>query len=193
MKNFILPVLAIALVFTSCDIDQTKKTKLPSVDVDVDTEEAQLPEFDVDWADVEVGTTTEKVTVPKVVVVMEEVEVEVPYVDIDMPDSNDKEKRTLLVEAEVEGKEHELDIKKVYANSNNLVVVAQLTELSRTLGSKKLRISDQMTLNAPEDLNIKYYIVGERPNRVFNQSYKYFKNMGEVAEKLKGYKVIYSK
>lgn len=193
MRNYILTAVFATTLLTSCDIDQTKKTKLPSVDVDVDTKAGQLPAFDVDWADVNVGTTTEMVKVPKVVVVMEEMEVEVPFVDIDMPDAGEKEKRTLLVETEVEGTEHNLDIKKVYANDRNLVVVAQLDKLTTELGDKKLRVSDQMSLNAPEDLNVKYYIVGERPNRTYNQANKYFKTMNEVEAKLKDYKVIYSK
>ncbi|HKJ06793.1 MAG TPA: hypothetical protein VJ970_04945 [Flavobacteriaceae bacterium] len=194
MKKLFLSVLALSLVVTtSCDVDQKKEAKLPEVDVDVDLdgEEGQLPKFDVNWADVNVGTTTKTVKVPKVVVVMEEVEVEVPYVDVDLPNEyGEKEERTVVVEAEVEGVEHELDIEKIYANKNNLVVVSTLEKGETTLGDKKIRISDQVTLNAP-DLNVRHYIVGERPSRMFNRSYRYFSTMDEVEQKLKGYTVIY--
>ncbi|NNC70855.1 MAG: hypothetical protein HKN90_08555 [Flavobacteriaceae bacterium] len=192
MKKLFLALVAISmLTVVSCKVDQTKEAELPEVDVDIDAEAGQLPAFDVEWADVNVGTTTKKVTVPKVVVVMEEVEVEVPYVNVDMPDEfGDKEERTIMVEAEVDGVEHEVNIKKIYANQNNLVVVSELEKGSTTLGDKKLRISDQITLNAP-DLNVKHYIIGERPNRVFNSSYKYFANESDLKDKLEDYRVIY--
>ena len=194
MKKVFMTLIA-ATILVSCDLDQTKKTKLPDVDVDVDTDAGQLPAFDVDWADVNVGTKTKMVKVPKVVVVMEEVEVEVPYVDVDMPDDIEGEKieQTLMVEAEVSDVEHELDIKEIRAMNNNLVVVSTLEEKTQTLGDKKIRISDQITLNAP-DMNVKYYIVGKRPDRVFNTRYKYFSDMNELNENIgKDYKVIYTK
>ena len=100
MKKLLLS-LSVLAALTSCDIDKTKKGELPSVDVDVDAESGELPAFDVDWADVNVGTKTKMVEVPKVVVVMEEEEVEVPYVDVDMPeDYADREKmeRSLVVD-----------------------------------------------------------------------------------------------
>ena len=192
MRKFIIPIAFAAISLASCKIDQTKETKLPEVDIDIDTEAGQLPAFDIDWASVDVKTTTKKIKVPKVMVVMEETEVEVPYIDVDMPNSGEKEEHNFVVEAEVTKKEHELKIQKVYANKNNLIVVATLKELETTLGDKKIRISDQLTLNAPEDLNVKYYIVGEKPDRVFNDTYKYFNSMDKVESKLKDYKVIYT-
>ncbi|TXD48209.1 hypothetical protein [Polaribacter sp. IC073] len=195
MKKLMMTVLA-ATVFYSCDIDQTKKTKLPEVEIDVDTASGQLPSFDVDWADVNVGTTTKMVKIPKVVIVMEETEVEVPYVDVDMPNENgdmEKEEQTLMVEVEVTDKEHAIAIKEIRAMNNNLVVVSMLEEMSQSIGDKKMRVSDQITLNAP-DLNVKYYIIGEKPNRVFNGKYKYFKTMDALNEKVgSDYQVIYKK
>ena len=194
MKKVIMTIMT-AAVLVSCDVDQTKKTKLPEVDVDIDTEAGQLPAFDVDWAEVNVGTTTKMVTVPKVVVVMEEVEVEVPYVDVDMPDDIDgeKEEQTLMVEAEVSDKEHAIKIREIRAMNNNLIVISELEEMTTSLGDKKIRISDQVTLNAP-DMNVKYYVVGERPDRVFNTKYKYYSDMNSLNDKLgKDYKVIYKK
>ncbi|WP_430411732.1 hypothetical protein [Kordia sp.] len=191
MKKIILSVATLSLLFvTSCDVKQTQETKLP--DVDVAVEEGQLPSFDVEWADINVGTRTKTVEVPKVVVVMEEVEVEVPYVDVDMPDEfGEKEERTILVEAEVDDVEHEINIDKVYASKNNLIVVSTLEKGDKSLADKKVRISDQITMNAP-DLNVKHYIVGERPNRVFNTAYKYFADEDALEEKLEGYTEIYS-
>ncbi|RCS26402.1 hypothetical protein DUT90_11610 [Polaribacter sp. WD7] len=196
MKKVIMTIMAAAFI-VSCDVNQTKKTKLPEVEVDVETEAGQLPSYNVEWADINVGTTTKKVTVPKIVVITEEVEVEVPYVDVDMPNDNnnkiEKEEKTVLVEVEVDENMHEIDIKEIRASQNNLVVISELEAKNQTLGDKKIRISDQITLNAP-DLNVKHYIVGEKPDRVFNSQHKYFETMEEVDEALqKDYKVIYSK
>jgi len=191
----ILASAALSAIIFSCNVEQKKETELPEVDVDVSAEEGQLPTYDVDWADVNVGTTTKMVKVPKVVVVMEEEEVEVPYIDVDMPDSddNDKEERTLLVEAEVTDNEHTLDIREIWASNNNLYVVSELKSTDQQIGDKKMRVSDQITLNAP-DLNVKYYIVGERPDRVFNSQHSYFADMNAVKSKMDDdYKMIYSK
>lgn len=57
-----LVVAAFALGFI--DINQTKTTKLP--DVKVETSGGQAPEFNVDTADVNVGTKTETIQVPTV-------------------------------------------------------------------------------------------------------------------------------
>lgn len=57
---------ASCLVFAACDVDQTKEAKLPEVDVDVNASEGQLPEFNVQGPDVEVGTVNKTVEVPTV-------------------------------------------------------------------------------------------------------------------------------
>lgn len=191
MKNALMIAATMSILLTtSCKIDQTKETELP--DVNVSVEEGQLPEFNINWADVNVDTKTETVEVPKVVIVMEEMEVEIPYLDVDMPtEYGDKEERTIRVEAEVDGFEHEIEIDKVYANKNNLVVVSELQKGDTSIADKKMRVSDQLKLNAP-DLNVKHYIIGEKPNRVFNDSYKYVSDEESLNEELDGYSVIYS-
>lgn len=57
---FLAPVLAFGLA--ACDVDQTEEGEMPEVEV----QEGQLPEYDVDAADVDVGTDTATVTVPDV-------------------------------------------------------------------------------------------------------------------------------
>jgi hypothetical protein len=66
---------ALALTFstTSCDVDQTQAGELP----DVDIEGGQLPKYDVDAPDVDIGT--------------KEVEVTVPDIDIEPADDDDLE------------------------------------------------------------------------------------------------------
>ncbi|SHH02198.1 hypothetical protein [Cognatishimia maritima] len=65
-------VLVLAFGIYMIDIDQTQETRLP--DVDVSVEGGQLPEFDADVGDIEVGT--------------KEVTVEVPTVDVQSPEED---------------------------------------------------------------------------------------------------------
>ncbi|TPN84449.1 hypothetical protein [Aquimarina algicola] len=188
----IIGLVCIALVMSNCDVQQKKEAKLPEVDVDVDTEAGQLPTFDIDWADVNVGTKTKTVKIPKVVVVMEEEEVEVPYLDVDMPNSGEKEELTLTVEAEVIDKEHTIEIEEIIATNDKLYVVSELKEKTQSLGDKKMRVSDRVILNAP-DLNVKHIIKGEKPNRVFNDQYKYVQDIDAFKSGLANSKVIYKK
>jgi len=61
------------LGLAACDVDQTKEAELPEVEV----KGGQAPEFDVETADVDVGT--------------EKKEIEVPDVDVKMPDDAEGE------------------------------------------------------------------------------------------------------
>ena len=77
MKNILAAFAAtgFALSLVACDVDQTEEAEMP--DVDVSAEEGNMPEFDVETADVDVGT--------------EEVTVDVPDVDVEMPDDAEGE------------------------------------------------------------------------------------------------------
>ncbi|WP_083579271.1 hypothetical protein [Tardibacter chloracetimidivorans] len=82
--GLIIAVVAVLVViavfaFGLVDIDQTRETALP----EVKTEGGQMPAFDVDTADVDVGTTTETVELPKVDVDTTKEEVKVPTVDVE--------------------------------------------------------------------------------------------------------------
>lgn len=194
MKNLKISVLALSVaIFTSCDMEQTRKTELPDIDVDVDAEAGQLPAFDVDWADVNVGTRTKIVEVPKVVIVMEEEEIEVPYIDVDMPDDyEDKEKmeRSLIISADVIDKQHDLTIREIRATENRLYVIATLEELDTDLDGKKMRVQDQVELNAP-DLDVQYVIVGKKPNSTYNNQYTYVSSMDDLNSRIANANVIY--
>ncbi len=193
MKKLSILILAISLI-ASCNVKKEEKGEMPEVDVDVTANSGELPEYEVNWADINVGTTTKMVSVPKVVIVMEEEEVEVPVIDVEMPDGDTSEmdERTLMVEAEVTDTEHALEIQKIYASNNNLYVVSELKAMDKSIGDKKMRVSDQVVLNAP-DMNVKYIIVGQKPDRVFNTKYNYMNAMNDVESKMEGYTVIYTK
>lgn len=63
------------LALGACDIDQTEEGEMP--DVDVSVEDGNMPEYDVDGPEVEVGTQQDTVIV------------ETPTVDVDLPEDDD--------------------------------------------------------------------------------------------------------
>jgi hypothetical protein len=71
MKRIIITSLIapLAIGLAACDVDQTQEGELP----DVEVTGGQMPEYDVETADIDVGTKEETV--------------EVPDVDITMPDA----------------------------------------------------------------------------------------------------------
>ena len=64
----LLALGAFAIALGGCRAEQTQEGELP--DVDVTVEGGQLPEYEVETADVEVGTREETVTVPDIDVTM---------------------------------------------------------------------------------------------------------------------------
>lgn len=68
MKRIIITSLIapLAIGLAACDVDQTREAELP----DVDVKGGQVPEFDVETADVDVGTEKKTIEVPDVDVTM---------------------------------------------------------------------------------------------------------------------------
>ncbi|MGH7477497.1 MAG: hypothetical protein ACRELD_14620 [Longimicrobiales bacterium] len=65
MRSRLLSLLLVPLVgatLGACTAEQTEEGELP----DVEVEGGNLPEYDVDAADVEVGTDTQTITVPDI-------------------------------------------------------------------------------------------------------------------------------
>jgi len=93
----IVGVIALAVIvwlgFMLIDVDQTQEGELPSVDVDVEADAGELPEFDADVGKVVVGTTETTVDVPDVDVDvdMEETEVDIPVIGIETPEEEDEQ------------------------------------------------------------------------------------------------------
>lgn len=190
MKKIVLPLLMLALV-SSCNVKKEEQGALPDVDVDVDADAGELPEYEVNWADVNVGTTTKTIKVPKVIVVMEEEDVEVPVIDVDMP-GQDKMERTVVVQAEVSDNEHDLNIQQIRASERKLFVISTLDKLDTDLGGKTMRVQDQVELNAP-DLEVVHIIVGERADNVLNNQYRYVNDMNSLDSNVQNAKIIYTK
>jgi len=191
MKNLFLFVTVSFFFLGACDVDKTESGESPELDVDVEADPGEMPEYDVDWANVDVKTRTKTVTVPKVVIVEEEQQVEVPYVDISMPDKETVE-RTIVVEAQVANEMHDLSITEVYAKDDELIVLATLTSTGESLEDRTVRVSDQLILNVPEDLDIEKYIMGSQPTGEFNNQYTYIGSKSDLEEDLKESQQIYS-
>lgn len=87
--------LAFVLMFalSACRITQTEEGELP--DIDVKVEEGNLPKYDVDGPDIDVGTKDATATVPDVDVDVDvgskEVTIPIPDIDIKTPDDPDYE------------------------------------------------------------------------------------------------------
>jgi hypothetical protein len=73
MKKIITAIAALGCVgLAACDVDKTKNGAMPDVDVNVSG--GQLPEYNVQGPDVQVGTENKTV--------------QVPTVDVDLPNDN---------------------------------------------------------------------------------------------------------
>lgn len=179
------------LLLSACNVKKEEKGELPELDVDISGDAGELPEYDVDWASVDIGTRTKTVKVPKPMIVMEEEEIEVPVIDFNMP-GEESESRTLMVEAEIEDKEHSLEIVEIRASQKRLYVISELKESETDLGDNKMRIQDQVELNAP-DLDVKHIIIGKKAENLINNQYRYIDALDDLDEKVKSAKVIYSK
>lgn len=169
-KWFLAVCLSGALV-GGCSVEQERQAAAPDVDVDVDP--GQWPEYDVSWADVDVGTQERTIEVPVVRVVQEKRQVSVPYIDINPPNARDKEERMVSMELEVPNAGYELNITEVRASQDDLWVIAHLTSTDEAATQAATRVSDQVVVNAPADLDVRKVIVGQRPAGVFNQQYRF--------------------
>lgn len=190
---FLLAATVAALMAaTGCTAEKTQSAKAPDVDVDVDP--GRWPKYNVKWADVDVGTTTKTITVPKLEWRREQTEIQVPYIDINAPGSKDREERTITVELEVPDRGYDLQIREIRAAGDELWVVS---ELKRTGNSRAGygRVSDQVVVNAPEDLRVRRVIVGERPEGVYNQQYTFYSSLSALQQRLPegGGRVIYQR
>ena len=159
-KTFAILSLAAGMTLTSCTVDKTQQAKAPDVNVDVDP--GQWPKYNVKWADVDVGTKTKTITVPKLEWKREQTQVQVPYIDIN-PGGGAREERTINVELEVPNSGYDLKVREVRAAGGQLWVISELKSATGKANSGYGRVSDTVVVNAPEDLTIHRVIIGQRP------------------------------
>ncbi len=191
--TYLFLFLLSAAAITSCDVNQTEEGELPEVDVDVDTEAGNMPEYNVNWADIDVETTTRMIEVPKVSVEMVEEAVEVPVVDVEWPSEyGQSEETTLMVEADVD-QESNIEIQEVYASDDRMVVLASLNSEGQMLSEgQMMRVTDQVVVNAP-DMDVRYYIIGDRPEGMANNRYRYITSRNDIADIMQNGRAIYTR
>ena len=171
--------LVLAGTGASCSVEETREATAPDVDVDVDP--GRWPKYDVNWADVDVGTSERTVQVPVVRIERQPREITVPYIHIDVPGAGTVEDRTINVAADVPHGGYALEIQEVRAAADDLWVVARLTEKEAVKSPRALtRVSDRVVVNAPDDLDVRTIIVGERPATANNEPHRFVSSMDEL-------------
>lgn len=185
--SFVLMLLLIPLA--SCRIEQERAAQLP--DVDVSVEPGQLPSYDIQGPDVNVGVTERTVTVPRVMVVQEEQTVEVPYIDVNVPGA-ERQERTITAEVEVPSGGYDLTIQDVYAVNNELWVISRLERNAQSATQAITRVSDRIVINAP-NLPVRHYIIGQRPSGVFNEQYEFIGDRQQILAQLESGRLLYER
>jgi hypothetical protein len=188
-----LAAIGAGFLTSSCSVEKTQSAKAPDVDVDVDP--GRWPKYNVKWADVDVGTTTKTITVPKLEWKREQTQVQVPYIDIKAPGVTNREERTITVELEVPSRGYDLDIREIRAAGDELWVISELKHTGGAGEAGHGRVSDQVVVNAPEDLRVRRVIVGQRPEGLFNQQYTFYSDMNTLQQSLPqgGGRVLYER
>lgn len=149
-------------VMIGCAVDQTQEAQAPAVDVEVDP--GRWPEYDVRWADIEVGTSERTITVPVVRVDKQTRRITVPYIDVNPPGAREREERVLSIDVDVPHSGYELQIVEVRASADDLWVIGQLRETSTPARQMKTRVSDRVMIKAPPNLDVRIVVVGEQPD-----------------------------
>jgi hypothetical protein len=178
----------LAIAAAGCSAEQTQPAEAP----DVDVQGGQLPRYDVNWADVDVGTSERTVTVPVVRIERETREITVPFIDVNAPGAGDREERTISMELDVPNAGYQLSIDEVRAAEDDLWVIARLTEAQDPGAQAMTRVSDHVVVNVPEDLDVRKVVVGERPTGVYNQQYQFVESMDALEQRVpQGARVLY--
>ncbi|WP_107670497.1 hypothetical protein [Cyanothece sp. BG0011] len=184
-KLFPLSLILLTFPLVSCQVEQEQQGQLP----DVNVEPGQLPEYDIQGPDVNVGLREKTVVVPKVVVVQEKETVQVPYIDVNVPGAENEE-RTITTEIQVPSGGYDLEIQSVYAVDNELWVISQLTEENPNAPEAEVRISDRIVMNAPS-MPVRQFIIGEAPGNSYNEQYTFINSRQEIAPQLNAGKQLY--
>lgn len=191
-QHIIAVAVLLLAAFSGCDVDRTQEARAPDVDVDVDVDPGRWPQYDVKWADVDVGTKERTITVPTVRIVEEERQVSVPYIDINPPGEGQREERTIAMSVDVPHAGYSLAITEVRAARDDLWVIATLTRSHEAAAQVLTRVSDQVVVNAPADLGVRKVVIGERPPGTSNQEHRFVPSMEALEKEIpSGARVLY--
>jgi hypothetical protein len=169
---------ACVIATAGCAVDQTQGARAPDVDVEVDP--GRWPQYDVRWADIDVGTSERSITVPVVRVEKETRTINVPYIDINPPGARDRAERALSIEVDVPHSGYEVQVVEVRASGDDLWVIGQLRETATPSAQTRTRVSDRVIINAPRDLDVRTIVVGEQPDG--NEHLRFVESMDAVQQ-----------
>lgn len=176
-------VLMCVVLVSGCQVEQEQQADLPEADVDV--QGGQWPEYDVRWADVDVGTEERTITVPVVRVEQETREVTVPYIRVGPPGGATSEERTIAMELDVPHAGYQLQIVEVRAGGDNLWVIGRLQEQPGEAAAQAItRVSDRVVIDAPGTLDVRKVIVGMRPASATNQELQFVDSMDALSSRI---------
>ena len=166
------------LVSNGCSVEQQEPAEAPDVDVNVDP--GRWPEYKVNWADIDVGTSERTITVPVVRIEKETRQITVPFIDINPPGAGDTEERVIAIALDVPHVGYELNITEVRASGDDLWVISRLQEPQKPAAQGVTRVSDRVVIDAPENLDVRRVVVGARPGGVENEDVRFVESMSQV-------------
>jgi hypothetical protein len=179
--------LPLAMVI-GCTVDQTQEARAPDVDVDA----GRWPQYEVNWADIDVGTSERTITVPVVRIEKESRQITVPFIDINPPGARERDERAISIDVDVPHAGYELQIAEVRASGDDLWVVGSLRQTGTPAAQEMTRLSDRVVINAPEDLDIRKVVVGERPSLAENEQLRFIASMDDLKQIIPdGARVLY--
>jgi hypothetical protein len=180
MKRRLGTACAAVLVIgaAGCQVEQEQAAELP--DADVSVEGGRWPDYDVNWADVDVGTEQRTITVPVVNVQKEQREVTVPYVRVSPPGGGEIEERTIAMDLNVPHAGYSVQIVELRASDDDLWVIGRLDESGGAGAQVLSQVSDRVVIDAPADLDVRKVVIGTRPSGVGNTEVQFVDSMAAL-------------
>lgn len=131
---------------------------------------------------IDVSTSERTITIPVLTVAKETRQVTVPFIDINPPAARGRAERVISIEVNVPHAGYELQITEIRASGDDLWVIGRVREIRPPAAHVMTRLSDRVAINAPEDLDIRRIVVGERPEGINNNHLRFVESMDRLEQ-----------